>query len=202
MLTVPEMSVVSPTQLLQQPPSHSTPSIQQTALAPLVPNPEGSQQNVSPPQLSGHTEKGLTTSRSLKLASNTANMLNVPDSGDISRVRSHFWNEFLPNTEQFNADNRRESDFGAMATNLSEDLGSLYDLSILSHSDASQYPGGQTVTNGDDTGLAAFANLTQAAVYPGSGSTNTASSVEASNNIDPSDWLVAYMLDSIQTTKS
>jgi hypothetical protein len=128
-------------------------------------------------------------------------MLNVPDSGDISRLRSHFWNEFLPNTEQFNAD-RRESDFSAMATNLSEDLGSLYDLSILSHSDASGYPGAQSVINGDDTGLAAFANLTQAAVYPGSASTNTASSVEASNNIDPSDWLVAYMLDSIQSTKS
>jgi hypothetical protein len=148
-------------------------------------------------------QRKLTISSQIEFASSAANLFSVPDSSDISRVRSHFWNEFLPNTEQFNAD-RRESDFGAVATNMSDDLGSLYDLGILNHSGTSQYQGGQTVMTGGDATLAAFANLSQttSGAFPVGTSADTGSTVDASTHIDPSDWLVAYMLDSIQSSKS
>jgi hypothetical protein len=130
---------------------------------------------------------------------NQSNLMNLADSGDIFRVRSHFWNEFLPNAEQFQAD-RRESEIGTFATNISEDLGSLYDLSAFGQSSSSGYPVAQAGLNEDDLNLAAFATLAQTGSggFSASTSSNVVTTSQAVNNVDPSDWLVAYMLDSIQ----
>lgn len=192
------MSGVSPTQLLHQSPSLTTSFIQQPAPTVAVTNPDKAGCDVSLGRAVPEGRANLFFV--IQSSTNTANVLNVPDSSDLFRVRSHFWNEFLPNAEQFNAD-RRESDLGTLATSLSDDLGSLYDLSTLNQSSAPRFPDGQSAMNGDEMSLAAFATLTQAAsgVYP---ATNAGSSSHAANNIDPSDWLVAYMLDSIQPTKS
>lgn len=128
--------------------------------------------------------------------------MNVPDSSDLFRVRAHFWNEFLPNAEQFQAD-RRESDLGTFATNVSDDLGSLYDLSAFGQSGSSGYPLGRATMHEDDLNMAAFATLTQngSGGFPASASSGVGSTSQTVNNVDPSDWLVAYMLDSIQQTR-
>lgn len=130
-------------------------------------------------------------------------MLNMPDSSDIFRVRSHFWNEFLPNAEQFNAD-RRESDLGPFTNGLSEDLGSLYDLSAVSSSNISRLTGGQPVMNGEELNLAAIASYAQGTslAYPVDGPAQGGQNPGSLVNVDPSDWLVTYMLDSLQQNKS
>lgn len=129
-------------------------------------------------------------------------MLNMPDSSDIFRVRSHFWNEFLPNAEHFNAD-RRESDFGPFTNGLSEDLGSLYDLSAVSSSNI-RVTAGQPGMTEQELNMAAIASLAQGTslAYPPDAPTHAGQNPGSLVNVDPSDWLVTYMLDSLQQNKS
>ncbi|KAJ9111113.1 hypothetical protein QFC19_001312 [Naganishia cerealis] len=176
------VDVTTPSQLLRQSPSQSTSFLR-------------------PPQAVMST----VGEQSAAYNSNPSvpNMLNVPDSSDIFRVRSHFWNEFLPNAEQFNAD-RRESDLGSFTNSLSEDLGSLYDLTSVAPGNPSRFTGPQAVMTGEDMSLAAIASLTQgpSAVYPLHVPTNGGDNPGSLGNVDPSDWLVTYMLDSLQQNKS
>ena len=150
----------------------------------------------------GPVDRKMANVSGPQAASAQTSIMNVPDSSDLFRVRAHFWNEFLPNAEQFHAD-RRESDFGTFATNVSEDLGSLYDLSAFGQSGPSGYSLGRTTLNEDDLNMAAFATLAQngPAGFPAEASGSVESTSQTVNNIDPSDWLVAYMLDSIQQNR-